>query len=272
MVGSKIYVTLQVDDKGTATIKRFATSTDSAFNRLKNHAKMGSAQAGKMEKAWSGAIKKLKRNWKGYAVGATAALAAVGGAMYTGIRIVKDLTEAYAKQERAERTLAAALSASGEYTNQRMQGLKDYAASIQRVTKYGDEEVLQLMALEKSLGVSGPRLKEATRMTIGLAAATGRNVNSMATYVAMAMQGNFTMLRRYIPALRTTTDKTKQLQIVMDFAARGFRVAEGDARTYSGTLKQMGNAFGDVKERLGMFAAEGLKPLFQVMTVSIPHR
>jgi len=126
-----------------------------------------------------------------------------------------------------------------------------FASSIQAVTTYGDEQILKLMALQRNLGVTSDRLEEATKASIGLAAATGRDVNSMAMYIALAEQGEFTMLRRYIPALRSTTDATEQLQIITDFAARGFLVAQENAKTFSGSLEQLRNLYGDVLERIG---------------------
>lgn len=167
-------------------------------------------------------------------------------------------TRAAMKQEDAIFGLSAAMAASGEYTKEAIMLHKEFAASIQSMTKYGDEEVLMLMKRIKSLGVMSSRLQEAAKMAIGLAAATGRDVESMAMYVAMAMQGEFTMLRRYIPALRATEDATEQLAILTEFAARGFKIAAAEAETTSGRLKQMKNALGDILEVIGAPFLEGL--------------
>jgi len=184
---------------------------------------------------------------KAFMVGFGAAAAGAGLAVIA----MKKVSSAAMVQEKAVMTLNAALKASGTYTKAFSDDLNAFASSIQKVTTYGDEEVLQLMALQKNLGVSADRLKDATKMTIGLAAATGRDVRSMAQYVAMAMQGEFTMLRRYIPALRATTDKTEQLRIVTEFAAKGFQVAQEETKTFTGRLKQFANLWGDLKERVG---------------------
>jgi len=184
---------------------------------------------------------------KAFMVGFGAAAAGAGLAVIA----MKKVSSAAMVQEKAVMTLNAALKASDAYTKAFSDDLNAFASSMQKVTTYGDEEVLQLMALQKNLGVSADRLKDATKMTIGLAAATGRDVRSMAQYVAMAMQGEFTMLRRYIPALRATTDKTEQLRIVTEFAAKGFQVAQEETKTFTGRLKQFANLWGDLKERVG---------------------
>jgi len=160
-------------------------------------------------------------------------------------------TRAAMKQEDAVFLLGAALRATGEYSQKLMEQFQSFASAIQQVTTYGDEEVLMLMQLLKTLGVSTSRLKAATMMTIGLAAATGRSANTMATYVAMAEQGEFTMLRRYIPALRTASTDTEKMTALTEFASRGFKIAQAQAETTSGALTQMRNAVGDVAEEIG---------------------
>jgi len=189
-------------------------------------------------------IENLKEHWKGYAVAATAAV-------YSIVAVGTKAVVASMEQEKAQIALGAALRASGGYTDELMGKYTKFASGIQKVTTYGDEQVLKLMALQKNLGVTSDRLEEATKMSIGLAAATGRDVDSMAMYIALAEQGEFTMLRRYIPALRSTTDKTEQLKIITEFAARGFLVAQENAKTFSGGLDQLKNLYGDVFERIG---------------------
>ena len=155
------------------------------------------------------------------------------------------------KQEKAEYLLAAALKATGEYTDIAFEKFKAFASSIQQVTVYGDEDTLMLMKLMKSLGVTSDKLEEATKMAIGMAAATDRDVKSMAMYIALAIQGETTMLRRYIPALKKCTDKTKELEIITKFAADGFKIARAEAEITSGALTQMKNVIGDVAETIG---------------------
>lgn len=160
-------------------------------------------------------------------------------------------TKAAIKQEKAEYALAAALNNTGDATEANMKKFKAFASEIQRTTVYGDEETLMLMAMMKNLGVLTDSLEDATRQSIGMAAATGREIKSMSMYIALAQQGEFTMLRRYIPALRSTTDATEQLKIITDFTARGFKIAQAEILTTSGSLKQMWNAVGDVAEVIG---------------------
>lgn len=190
------------------------------------------------------------RAMKRMATGALA-VAGLGGGIYAVKRAFDYVTKAAMKQEDALFLLEAALKTAGEYSAGTMKKFEAFAASIQQATVYGDEEVLSLMQLMKSLGVTSNKLEQATRMAIGLAAATGRDVRSMSMYIALAQQGEFTMLRRYIPALRSTTDATEQLRIITEFAAAGFEIAKAKAETASGAIDQMKNAYSDVAEVIG---------------------
>ena len=193
----------------------------------------------------------LKKHWVAFSAAAVVAIMALKKAVTVIINSIKDWVNLSKIQELAEINLAAALKAAGEYTDELNLKYQAFASGIQNVTKYGDEQVLTLMALMKNLGVHSGRVEEATKMAIGLATATDRDVKSMSQYVALAMQGEFTMLRRYIPALRTTTDKTEQLRIVTEFAARGFKVAQEQTSSFAIGLEQLKNLYGDLKEKLG---------------------
>lgn len=245
--------------KSAAEFDLMRAKINNSFNMIKNSSQATANDIVRAEKAKYEQLKalneqqfghqttmleRLKEHWKAYAAAAVAA-------MYLIQKGVKTVVSLAMEQEKAEIALSAALRANNEFTQERMKNYTDFASSIQAVTKYGDEEILKLMALQKNLGVTSNRLEDATKMSIGLAAATGRDVQSMAMYIALAEQGEFTMLRRYIPALRSTTDKTEQLKIITEFAARGFEVAKEEAQTFSGGLTQLKNLFGDLQERIG---------------------
>lgn len=240
--------------KNYDTIKKHASSTADDIVRAekaKNEkiARINKQQFGE-QKGW---IDKAKQHWLALSAAAVVAIAAIGMAVKRIISTIKEWVNLAKVQELAEINLAAALKASGEYTDALNMKYQAFASSIQNVTKYGDEQVLTLMALMKNLGVTTDKVEEATKMAIGLATATGRGVDSMAMYVALAQQGEFTMLRRYIPALRSTTDATEQMKIITEFAARGFKVAQEQTASFAIGLVQLTNLWSDLKEKLGDF-------------------
>ena len=185
--------------KSDQTYDQMKAHINKNYDIIKNHAKSTAADIVRAEKAKAlkisrinkqqfGEQKKLidqaKQHWMAYA-------AAVAGFLVVGKKIVTLAME----QEKAQWALRAALVSNDEYTKETLKSYTDFASAIQKVTTYGDEQVLMLMALMKNLGVHKDKLKLAAEQAIGLASATGRGVESMAMYIALAHQGEFTMLR-----------------------------------------------------------------------------
>jgi len=168
---------------------------------------------------------------------------------------------AYAQQEEAERGLRAALNATGQAAGLHMERLLEAAAAIQRVTTVGDEAALGLMKYATNLGISAQQLPGVTRAAIGLAEALGIDVESAVRYVALALQGQFTTLQRYIPALRTAADMNEKLAIVLRIAAGGFVQGEEKAKGFWGRIQQLRNELDEVAERIGAALAPAIQSL-----------
>jgi len=178
------------------------------------------------------------------------------GALVGGI---KQLASLAMEQEKAEQALQAALAATGQGFGDHEAAMKSLAAEVQRNTIYGDEFVLGLMTQATNLGVTAGNMKQTTQDAIGLATALNMDLNTALRYSILATQGEFTMLQRYIPALRKTTDVTKKLAIVQKLAAGGWEQARVQIKTTAGSLAQVKNELGDVGEKLGA----GFLPLWR---------
>jgi len=155
--------------------------------------------------------------------------------------------------------LTAALKSTGEYSRDTMTKLGEFASAMQEVTVYSNNQVLAMMQTAKTLGVNANQLKLATQWTIALSDALGMGTESASRYVALALKGEYTMLRRYIPALREAKTTTESFQILQEFMNRAFEVSTTRAQTTSGALKQMRNALGEVGEAIGYAILPALK-------------
>ena len=102
-----------------------------------------------------------------------------------------------------------------------------------------------------NLGVQANALGAATKQAIGLAEALGLDSAAAAKYTALARQGEFTILQRYVTALREATTQAEKQAIVTDLMNKGWEQAQRNATTTSGALEQLGNAFGDLGETIG---------------------
>ena len=165
---------------------------------------------------------------------------------------------AWGQQEAAETRLQAALRSTGQNIDRLMPKFTRLASEMQKTTTAGDEQILTMMATLHNLGVMPDKMEEAAKGAIGLASALGLAENSAARYVALALQGEYTVLQRYVPALRTAETETEKLAVVNDLMARGWEQAQENATTTAGRYKQLSNSFGDLQESIGKVLTETL--------------
>lgn len=174
------------------------------------------------------------------------------------VSIVESSIAAFKEQERAERELAAALNSIVEGADVLTSRYKEFASEIQRVTIYGDEQVLKLMRLGLQYGITTDKIEDATKGAIGLASAFGVDLETSMRLVTLANQGNYDALQRYIPSLRAARTEGEKAAIVNKAMADGFKLAQETAGTTFGALAQLKNAVGDLGESIGKILAPAL--------------
>lgn len=217
-----------------------------------------SLRTAQLDKDIAGVGKKLKKLGssmtalgKNLSAGLTAPLVAFGALS----------VKAFAEQEKAEASLAAALRASGQEVEGNMQKLKRMASEIQKVTTVGDEMSLALAQQAISMGLQADQMDDATRGAIGLSKAFSLDLKMAVRASSAALLGQTEMLTRYIPELKNIEDPAERVALVHQKMAEGFSLAEAEAETTAGRLTQLKNAFGDLQEQIGAILAEYLTPL-----------
>ncbi len=167
------------------------------------------------------------------------------------------------QQEKANMQLDAALKTSGASLDRWSKRLQAFASEMQNATNNADDQVQSLMALGLNFGIQADQIESATRAAIGLSTALNMDLESAMKYTALAMNGEFTMLNRYIPALRATEDGTEKLAIMTRVANAGFTQAMAATTTLSGQMARIKNDFGDASEKLGFALIPILKKAAQ---------
>jgi hypothetical protein len=177
--------------------------------------------------------------------------------VYFGGRALKNFfqssIEAAAEQEKADTLFAQSLRNVGEQAQSTLVRLKAYAGELQGLTVYGDESIQQLMSLALNLGITSDRMQEAIKGAMGLKAITGgrMGLEDAVKNVALAYEGQFTMLQRWIPELRSAETETEKMAVLQKKMAEGFESTKEEAMRGLGPIQQMKNAIGDVKEKIG---------------------
>ena len=189
---------------------------------------------------------------------------AAGAALAAGIG--KGL-KLFQVQEEAVASLKASFSDLGEGAQAATDDFVQFAGELQKQTKFGDEVIIQQAAIAKNLGVTGDKLKEATRAAIGLTA-KGIDLKTAFNLIARASTGNTGLLSRYGIVLKSTGSAQEKFNELLAMGAADFDKAAALSDTVGGRFQQLKNAIGDLFEEVGgAFAGgSGLKDFLKGFT------
>ena len=218
---------------------------------------------GKLSKMRSG-LTSLGAGLKKVAIAGVAMAAAIGVA-------VGKMAKTFAAQQDAEVALASALDQVGLSGKALLPIFQEYATSIQRVTKYGDEAILASMAYGKNLGINTAQLKEATTAALGLASKYKIDLQTAMMLVGRASQGQTQMLTRYGIVLEETLTPQEKFNEVLKIGAEAFSLAKAETQSASGAWQQFTNALGDAQETIiaAMTDGEDLIGVLNNMTEAV---
>jgi outer membrane murein-binding lipoprotein Lpp len=167
---------------------------------------------------------------------------------------VSALIETYSVQEESDRKLLSALKQKTTAHAQYFNFLAQEADKIQQITTIGDEQTQLLMSSAVNMGVSLDNVSEATKGAIGLSekfAEVGLSQETAMKGIALAYQGEFTQLSRYIPELRSANTAAEKMAILQREMASGFTIATEAITTNTGKMEQLKNQYGDLQEVVG---------------------
>jgi hypothetical protein len=197
--------------------------------------------------------------------GALISLGATIATVFSG----KILIQAASRQEDAINSLNSSLIATGKFSQDASKRLQDYASSLQSVTRFGDEAILETQALIQSLGnLSEQGLKDATAATLDLAAALRIDLKSAAVLVGKAAAGEVGSFSRYGVIVKKAGDNATTFANALTALNSKFGgAASRDVFTFSGATDQLSNSFGDLLEDLGFLITNvpAIQKLFKAL-------
>jgi len=197
-----------------------------------------------------------------------AEMAAAYLAVRKAYKIVQDLTDAWGGQEIAVIELNNALRNTGLFTPMLSDELQDLAKQLQSTTTYGDELTLSATAMLQSLGeLDEEMLKRAIPAVQDLATSLFKgDMNTAASMFAKVVGSSTNALSRYGIEIDMTGSKTEKFEEIMTkvnakFGGRSAELAD----SYTGKMKQLKNAYGDLKEAMGHVIANQMEPSIPLM-------
>ena len=189
---------------------------------------------------------------------------AITGVISGAVSAVVDATKASMEAERIERRAIAALQAKTDITREQYAALKQANDARQQALGIDADEQLQLQGTLAALGVRADKLDEATRATIGLAAATGKGMEEAGKVAAKVYQGNANALQEL--GIRTSSAAEAQARLTEMYV-----LAEAQSDTLEARLQALGAGYGDLQETLGatITQSSAAKDMTEAMTAAL---
>lgn len=197
------------------------------------------------------------------------------GLMMNGLKMatgyMNDLLGAYHKQEVAEAKLTAAMknvkTASADATDE----LIKQAQALQKLTTYGDEEIINAQAMLATFQLNEEQIKAITPRLLDMAAASqaagkaDADLQSIAIALGKGFTGQIGILGRYGVVLDKARIETEGFAGIIKSLDDNYKgMAETVAATSAGALTQFQNQMGDMKEDVGELMSDYLMPFLKL--------
>ena len=221
---------------------------------------------------------------------------AVGTAAYdvfkkgvsTAIGIIKDSINEFGVQEQAIARLRAGLKNTTPEWEKGVESLTDYASELQKITTFGDEQIISAQGMLSTFMLNDKQIKKLTPSILDMAAALEKtggqeaDLQQISILLGKAIGGEDVAglagaLRRVgvvMTEAQTEILKTgkmeERLNTITEIVSQNFGgFAKEAAGTYTGKMVQMKNAISDTKEMLGEAVMQGISPYIVSLTNSI---
>jgi len=206
---------------------------------------------------------------------------ALAATFYAVTRFVKGAVSAYNQQELAERQLAQRIKSTGYAAGMTVGELKDMASSLQKVTTYGDEAIIEMQGLLLTFtNIGRDVMPDAVMATLNMSTALGQDLKSSALMLGKALNDpilgitalsragiQFTVEQKEMIKELVETGQTVKAQqmILQEFEKQMGGAAEAARDTFGGSIQALANEFGDVLEKIGRILSDFLTPAVNVL-------
>lgn len=176
--------------------------------------------------------------------------------------VMKNSIKAFQEQEDAEKRLATAIASTGRTAEINQKTMLDYASSMQTVTKFGDEAIINAMALTQSFAnLNQDGLQKVMPSILDFGEAIG-SIDQAASLIGKTLAGETNLLARYGIQIDDNATKSQKLaQITEQLGQKFGGMAEAMAQTSSGRIQVLKNTIDDLLETLGGTLVTALDPM-----------
>ena len=212
----------------------------------------------KLSTTISGVVKGLGKNGLVGALGAVGlASSGLSATLGTVVKVARKVSEtmnectnAYKTQLIAERELDTAIQNNPFVSGASADALKQFASEMQKVSNYGDEELIPMMANLVSLGRTEAETMQIMSVAMDMSAGMGISLDSAITQLNATLNGNIGRLGQQNAELKGLTEEELKQGKAIEILGEKFKGLSGAT---ADTSKQLQNIKGDFKEALGQF-------------------
>ena len=165
-------------------------------------------------------------------------------------KAINECTEAYKGQVIAERALDTAIANNPFISGASSKALKEFASEMQKVSNYGDEELIPMMTNLVSLGRTESETMQIMSVAMDMSAGMGISLDSAITQLNATLNGNIGRLGQQNAELKGLTEEELKQGKAIEILGEKFK---GLSSATADTSKQLQNIKGDFKEALGQF-------------------
>jgi len=197
-----------------------------------------------------GELDKAKGSFQQLAIGVGAAFAAFGGARAI-IGFLKDSAAAAEAEEMSLIKLRSVLSGVTSDYKAMSEEVNNWALNVAYNSLNAEEEIIG--AFQQVVAVTGDvaNAYKIVQASVDIAAARNKDLGSVVEAVSKAYQGNYMMLVRLVPELRTSIDAGASMADIMDQLGRFSGIAAQQMEGGLGTIRATAIAYGEVQEAIG---------------------
>lgn len=200
-------------------------------------------------------LKGLERSFT--AIKAVAAAAVAAFASKQVFDFLDAGVDAAVAQEQAMSKLGQQLKLTGEFSNAALTEFAAFADEMEKTTKFADDVVVSQLALAKSFGVSNDQAKDLVKAATELSAVTGDSLQTTVEELGKTFQGIEPRSVALRSALAGVSKEALKSGAAIDIALKRFGgSAQAEVETFSGSMLQLGNSFGNFQESLGKIIIE----------------
>lgn len=165
-------------------------------------------------------------------------------------KAINECTEAYKGQIIAERALDTAIQNNPFVSGASSKALKEFASEMQKVSNYGDEELIPMMTNLVSLGRTESEVMQIMSVAMDMSAGMGISLDTAITQLNATLNGNIGRLGQQNAELKGLTEEELKQGKAIEILGEKFKGLSGAT---ADTSKQLQNIKGDFKEALGQF-------------------